>query len=225
MILACDTSQQACSVALLKQNGDCFEKSEVVDVGHAEYLPLMMQEVMDDAEVKCSDLTELVVTVGPGSFIGLRVGLSFMRGLALACHLPLYGLNSLVALAVSAQEVNTESLEILSVIDARREQVYVQRFTSDLDPIEIPQIVSSEEYAKTLPEKPFLLIGTGADLIAPFLPWAQKIDMVKYPRPSAMIKLIKLSSPLIEASPNPIYLRLADAKLPSQDSVLCHESA
>src|SRR5438552_2978 len=92
-ILAVETCLGACSVALLDDDAIVAHRWEAMERGHAERLAPMVQEVLHGQEI--ATLDRLAVTVGPGTFTGQRVGLSFMRGLRLALNKPLTGLTSL----------------------------------------------------------------------------------------------------------------------------------
>ena len=95
--------------------------------GHAEALMPLIAEVMSAAGVEFSELDRIAVTVGPGSFTGLRVGVAAARGIALAAGTPAIGLTTLSVLAAPFFHAD-ESKPLLAVIDARHSQVYMQLF-------------------------------------------------------------------------------------------------
>jgi tRNA threonylcarbamoyladenosine biosynthesis protein TsaB len=98
-VFACDTTLDACSVALVRGD-DAWALSEPMQRGQAERLAPMAAEVLAQARFKWADVARIVVTTGPGSFTGVRVGLSFARGLALALNVPCIGISTLKALAL-----------------------------------------------------------------------------------------------------------------------------
>ena len=99
-VFACDTTLDACSVALV--SGDkSFSLSQNMQRGQAERLAPMAREALAQAGLKWRDVSRIVVTTGPGSFTGVRVGLSFARALALALKLPCLGVSTLEALALA----------------------------------------------------------------------------------------------------------------------------
>lgn len=104
MILALETCLSRCSAAVLAGDRLLAQASEPMQRGHAERLAPMVQEVMAGAELAFADLDRLAVTIGPGSFTGMRVGLAFARGLALALGKPIIGLSSLEVLALAEGE-------------------------------------------------------------------------------------------------------------------------
>src|SRR5437588_258932 len=128
-VLAIDTALGACAAAVLDSQAGAILASESVGMlrGHAEAVMPMIARVMDAARCEFAELDRIAVTVGPGSFTGLRVGISAARGIALAAGKPAIGLSTLSALAaphVAARANQT----IIAAIDARNEQVYFHVF-------------------------------------------------------------------------------------------------
>ncbi len=128
-ILALDTALGACSAAVFDSRADEVVASESLPMqrGHAEALLPLIVRVMDKAEFDFSDLDRIAVTVGPGSFTGLRVGIAAARGIALTSGKPAVGVSTLAAYAAPAI---TEDLAETAVaaIDARNDHVYLQVF-------------------------------------------------------------------------------------------------
>ena len=122
MILALDTCLGACSVAILDGDRVLAARTEPMTRGHQERIGVLAREVALEAGVKFSDLTRIAVTVGPGSFTGLRVGLAFAKGLATALSIPCVGVSTLEALAFGTPGF------VAAVLDARMSQVYLQIF-------------------------------------------------------------------------------------------------
>lgn len=100
IVLACDTALNACAATLLRDNETLAGASEEMSRGQAERLPLMVRELMQVSGIAFSEIDRLAVTNGPGSFTGVRVGLSFARALALALNRPCVGVSTLEALAL-----------------------------------------------------------------------------------------------------------------------------
>jgi tRNA threonylcarbamoyladenosine biosynthesis protein TsaB len=174
--------------------------------GHQERLASMVNEVMVQAGLRFEDLDRIGVTVGPGSFTGLRVGLAFAKGLALALGRPLVGVTSLEALGAGAPAGLS-----LALIDARREQAYWQAF-EDGQPVTPPQASSLTAIVDWTLERgaPGALIGPGAPLLAARFAQAKRLDR------SAADPLI-LATLAARRAPGPVrplYLRTPDAKLP-----------
>lgn len=156
-------------------------------------------------------LDQIGVTVGPGSFTGLRVGLAFAKGLGLALNKPVTGVNTMLALAASTASFG--DFMTAAVLDARRSQVYVQAFRQG-EALREAEALSAEEAAERLlgwSSSCWNLIGSGSSLVAPHLPRAT-VESISAPRPETVARLAELA-PLNPA--RPLYLRAADAKLPA----------
>lgn len=117
-ILAVETATKACSVALL-QNGECREILRLAPNRHAEILVPMARELLAGFECRFDQLDALAFGSGPGSFTGLRIGISVVQGLAFGVDRPVVPVSSLLALAA---RVNAP--RVLAAIDARMDQVY-----------------------------------------------------------------------------------------------------
>jgi tRNA threonylcarbamoyladenosine biosynthesis protein TsaB len=126
-ILAIDTAAGACSVALWT-DAEVIERLEVRERGHAESLMPMLAGVMHAAGCAFAHLDLLAVTVGPGGFTGLRVGLAAARGLALACALPCLGVSTLEAVAEAIEWSPMADRQALVAIDNKQGGVYAQMF-------------------------------------------------------------------------------------------------
>lgn len=129
-VLAIDTAFAACQVAVLSAEGVVLAAaSSRMARGQAEALPALLREAMAAAECRFADLSLIAATVGPGSFTGVRVAVAAARGLALVAGCPVAGITTLEALARAAPDAaKAEGAEMLAVIEARRGQVYAQRF-------------------------------------------------------------------------------------------------
>jgi tRNA threonylcarbamoyladenosine biosynthesis protein TsaB len=204
-ILAIDTCLAACQVAVMDGSRPLTVMSEPMQRGHQERLATMVREAMMGAAFAFADLDRIAVTVGPGSFTGLRVGLAFAKGLGAALHRPVIGVGCLEALAASCEAEVT-----LAGIDAKRGQVYVQAF-EDFAPLTDPVQMAIEDLEARLgPLYPTHAVGPGARVLAEHIA-GLSID----PRPAPDPVAVALLAAVREASaPRPLYLRVPDAKLP-----------
>jgi tRNA threonylcarbamoyladenosine biosynthesis protein TsaB len=145
------------------------------------------------------------VTIGPGSFTGLRVGLAFARGLALASGAALAGIGALAALAAGAKG------QTAAVIDARRGLVYVQAFDvgRPLFEPDILPIADAAERVRASAPGALTLVGPGATLLADLIPGAT-VDAIAAPDLAALGRLAAAATPTPDL--RPLYLRAPDAK-------------
>ena len=140
-VLAIDTASSACSAAVATEGVVIAGRSEAMTRGQAEVLMPMVQEVMAAAKSAYSDLDLVAVTIGPGSFTGLRTGLAAARGIALAQGIPAVGVTTLEAVAAAAARNATASeaaLPIVVALETRRADLYIQRFDAVLTPANTP---------------------------------------------------------------------------------------
>lgn len=147
MLLAIDTAGVDCAVGLYDSGKDQMlaQVCETIGRGHAEKLMGMIDEVMDRASVSLSDVERVAVTVGPGSFTGIRVGLSAARGLALALGAEIIGITTLAALA-AAERRKSGAVPVLAAMDAKRDEIYVQAFAADAMPLGEAQVVPVDAF-------------------------------------------------------------------------------
>lgn len=127
-ILALDTATEACSAALW-QDGQVLARFENAGRSHTERLMPMVQGLMAEAGCGFAQLDGIACGVGPGSFAGVRIGVGFAKGLALAHELPTVGISSLAMLA--QREVAGGAARVLAVIDARMDEVYFGSYGAD----------------------------------------------------------------------------------------------
>ncbi len=213
-LLAIDTALNACSVAVLDDTRDgegICSASDQMGRGHAERLMTMIGEVLADSELCFADLDRIVATVGPGSFTGVRVGLSTARGLGLVLDKPVVGVTTLAALADEA--LRTTSLPVAAVIDARRGEVYHQVFCED-GPVTEPVVESVNELVGRLPER-CALIGSASEPVAVAAAEAGRhtivVSAAGAPSIAAVARLGAITT-IPESPPAPLYLRAPDAK-------------
>ena len=170
-LLALDAATTSCSVACWSGGAVIAQREETAGRRQAEILMPMVQSAMREAGFDYNMLDLIAVTIGPGSFTGVRIGLSAARGIALASGLPLTGVTTLQALAAAPSPDERQGGPILAVLDARRGQLYGQFFDINGDPASDPFAAA----AATIPDRlkklcrvttPLLLVGSGAELAA-----------------------------------------------------------
>ncbi len=225
-ILALDTALNACSVAVMDDEKILASCHEARARGHAESLLPMIRLRMEESDLTFEDLDAIAVSVGPGTFTGLRIGLAAARGIALAASLPCIGITTLEALAASVPPDQAENKSIMVAIDARRQEIYSQSFiaTPELEALQSAQAIPVQNAASALPDAPFVLLGSGAALLedAGILEKsdAKILDLNSDPDAKIIGKLAlgrKLPAKNTPP-PDPVYLRAPDAKLPGGKS-------
>ena len=138
-LLAIDTATRACSAAVWVDGQVVAQRFEEMARGQSEALMPMVTEVMAEAGVAFDALDLLAATVGPGAFTGLRIGLAAARGMALALSIPCVGVTTLEAVADGVPPAEREGRNVLAALDAKRADLYVQLFSSDLEPLSEPE--------------------------------------------------------------------------------------
>lgn len=215
--LALDTALEACSVGLaIRQNDEIMRFSRSLDLGrgHAERLMGEIEALLSEAGLGYADLARLAVTVGPGSFTGLRVGLATARALALALDRPLVGASSLKALELTARAQGIKE-PLACLIDARRNQIYGEIFKSDPDNEEEgPQALPAEDFAaRCMKVENLVMIGSGSQLVADCddkLAWTPILE-ARSPDMGILAEwALEQQEP--HDKPAPLYLRPPDAK-------------
>ncbi|WP_337181196.1 tRNA (adenosine(37)-N6)-threonylcarbamoyltransferase complex dimerization subunit type 1 TsaB [Shinella sp.] len=143
IVLAIDTAGTGCYAALYDSSQDAVLGAAGADIGrgHAERLMEFVDAALDAAGVNLAAVGRIAVTVGPGSFTGIRVGVAAARGLALALGIPAVGVSSLAALAAD----HRTGVPLLVAMDARRDEVYWQLFAADGEAATPPAIATMAE--------------------------------------------------------------------------------
>jgi tRNA threonylcarbamoyl adenosine modification protein YeaZ len=215
-VLAIDTALVACSAAVLDMNRGGIIASETLAMtrGHAEALMPLIARVMDHAEIEFTGLDRIAVTTGPGSFTGLRVGISATRGIALAAGKPAIGLSTLAGFAAPLI-AEDDSTNVVAAIDARHDHVYLQVFGTGGRTLVSPRIATLRDAVRAAVTGPARVIGSGASLLA--AAWPKGIDppLLVDDRGAPDISWIaRLGAAAAEGygAPRPLYLRAPDAR-------------
>ncbi len=165
-ILQIETATPVCSVALSINGKTIALKEEAAQNIHAASLTLFIEKVMKSANLKFTDLDAVAVSKGPGSYTGLRIGVSTAKGLCFALDKPLIAINTLQMMAngYMLQNPNYEGL-ICTMIDARRMEVFTAIYNSNLQEVEATnaKIVSETSFNSMLEGNDITFIGDGAE--------------------------------------------------------------
>lgn len=215
LILALDTALDACAAAILDTvSGKLVaQQSQPMKRGHAEALMPLIARVMKEAGLPFAALDRIAVTTGPGSFTGLRVGLSAARGIALAAGKPVVGLTTLSAYAAPLVSENGEH-PVISAIDARHDQVYFQVVSGDGGSLIPPKVASIAEALEASRFGAPRLVGNAAQILAERWPdEAPPVGVDEQPAPDiAWVAWLGAAADPNTAPARPFYLRPPDAK-------------
>lgn len=166
-ILNIETATKNCSVALAK-NGITIALREIAEEGysHAEKLHVFIQEIISESNLSFKDLTAIAVSQGPGSYTGLRIGVSSAKGLCYALNIPLIAIDTLQSLAA---QISISDGVIIPMIDARRMEVFSAIYDSSLNNLQpvSAEIITAESYTNV--EKKIHFLGDGAPKCKEFL--------------------------------------------------------
>jgi tRNA threonylcarbamoyl adenosine modification protein YeaZ len=216
LLLALDTAGPDCAAALARaQSSECeivAKRSLTLGRGHAERLIPMVEELLAETSTSFADIGRIVVTTGPGSFTGIRVGVAAARGLALALAIPAVGVDSLEALAFRAAKERRAGTAV-AALDAKRGEVYVlaQDIASGAIVIEAAALRPESAAARLSGARaPLILTGSAAPLLTRVHPGAELVGTAASPDIGdvAALGLRKTAG----EPPVPVYARGADAK-------------
>jgi tRNA threonylcarbamoyladenosine biosynthesis protein TsaB len=214
-VLAIDTALEVCAAAVLDTESGLLAREAIPMVrGHAEALMPLVARVMSQSGLEFAGLDRIAVTVGPGSFTGLRVGVAAARGLALAAGKPAVGLTTLAAYAAPHVAAD-DALPLISVIDARNDQVYMQLFGPGGRTIIQPRIATVRDAVRAASAGPARVVGTGAELVVAAWPAGDPppplVDAARAPA-IEWVAHLGAATTQTQALPKPLYLRAPDAQ-------------
>jgi len=214
LILAFDTSQDACSVAISRSGSLLAKDFKPMRRGHAENLIPMIENVRIKANISYDELDLVAVTTGPGTFTGVRVGLAAARALLLALDVSVLGVSTLEVLAQAAIfKIFDGYSEIIASIDARRGQIYMQTFDASGKPVTLPVVEAIGSHLAQNIAEGGLIVGSGAKILQSILPDWRIIEDIQQPDASFLAIAAEQWQDRVSCHPpSPIYLRAPDAK-------------
>ena len=228
-ILALDTALPAISACVLDSGASepLALETLAMERGHAEALLPLIERVMAQVEGGFASLDRIAVTVGPGSFTGIRVAISAARGFGVALNIPVVGVSTLAAFAAPlvlgpkpAPQKPASLLPgvIVSAIDARHGQVYVQACSETGAILMAPIVLPLAEAVDKLPAGPLRITGSAAPLLA-IAAWsahrAAEVEGETVATPILYVARLGMIADPAEAAPRPLYLKAPDVKPPS----------
>jgi tRNA threonylcarbamoyladenosine biosynthesis protein TsaB len=214
LVLAIDTSTSACSAALWRDGAVLARRLRDMARGQSEALIPMVAEVMAEAGLGFAALDLLAVTVGPGAFTGLRIGLAAARGLALASGLPLAGISTPLAVAAAVPLAERQGRTMIAAVDSRRDEAWIQAFDETLVPLGEVEALLPEQVAERF-TGPVVLAGDAAPRLLALMPQAVMASSSGWPDAAWVAPLAAALWEKGEALlPDPLYLRPPDVTLP-----------
>lgn len=166
MILSIETSGTVCSVALHEQETLLGASEISIQKSHSRLITILIQELMRNCNIKLSDLDAIAVSAGPGSYTGLRIGVSTAKGLCFALGKPLIAVNTLLGMAKALTPFFHFEYLLCPMIDARRMEVYYSLFRAHtleiVEPVN-PKIIDSNAFKNRLKSKKIVFFGSGAE--------------------------------------------------------------
>jgi tRNA threonylcarbamoyladenosine biosynthesis protein TsaB len=216
LILAIDTALDACAAGVLDTDAARMiaQESQAMKRGHAEALMPLIGRVIRESGIAFAALDRIAVTTGPGSFTGLRVGLSAARGIALAADKPVVGLSTLTAYAAPVVGQNAAQ-PVVSAIDARHDHVYFQVVSGDGGSLMRPRVAPVEEALGAARFGAAHLVGNAAKILADRWPADAPPPFQVDPQPAPDIAWLAWLGAAVSpdtAPARPYYLRAPDAK-------------
>ena len=193
IILGLDTTGAACACALVDEGKILSQKSEIIGRGHAERLAPMVGEVLADAQIDISEIDQIAVCTGPGSFTGLRVALAFAKGLALPRGIPVIGISALEVHA--ARHDAAQDKRVIAFTDVRRGELCFQMFENGL-PLTPAMTEKAEDARRFMDAQNAQIAELTPPISVPLLAWLS-CDATPESHPA-----------------EPLYSRPPDAKLP-----------
>jgi tRNA threonylcarbamoyladenosine biosynthesis protein TsaB len=217
IILAFDACFGGCSVAV-SRDGVCLASDAVAPApGKADLLVQLIASTLQQAQLTVSDIDRIAVTLGPGGFTGVRVGVAAARALALAAGTPVVATTSLHVMAAEASAIVAGQLAgraLIVAVDAHRGELYVQSFDDQGAPVTATHAVAVGDAAWLPADRPLLVVGSGAAFLVDAAQ-ARGLD-ARVGLPTLLPSAQYLSQLATQLAPmpvvSPLYLRPPDAK-------------
>tara|TARA_R110001592_G_scaffold348265_1_gene642337 strand:- start:928 stop:1578 length:651 start_codon:yes stop_codon:yes gene_type:complete len=154
-----------CSVALTTDGNTLASQKLFIEKSHSTLLTVVIEQIMKQVGMEMAELDAIAVSKGPGSYTGLRIGVSTAKGLCYALDKPLIAVNTLLAMANEVNRQNHSQALLCPMIDARRMEVYTALYDGELNELEktSAKILEENSFDETLNQKQVLFFGNGAD--------------------------------------------------------------
>jgi tRNA threonylcarbamoyladenosine biosynthesis protein TsaB len=212
-ILAIDTALEACAAGVIEMPDRVIaQESIAMTRGHAEALMPLIARLMDQTGMAFSDLDRIAVTVGPGSFTGLRVGIAAARGIALAAGKPAVGVSTLAALAAPYLSKD-DTRPVVAAVDARHDHVYFELFGPGGRVVVTPRLMPVGDAIRAATGAA-VIAGSGAGILAASWPEGTPLPAIETQGAASIASIARLAAQAdaARALPKPLYLRRPDAR-------------
>lgn len=220
-LLAIDTSGAACSAALWRDGAVVAHRRRDMSRGHAEALMPMIIETLAEAGQALRAIDAMAVTVGPGAFTGIRIGLAAARGIGLAAGVSIHGVTTFGAVAEAVPEIARRDRRLIVLLDSQRGDLFVQVYESTLVEVGPPAVMAASDALGLISDAPAVVAGDGVDLLRPLIRdrLAHGSVLVQAEAPVDAGNVARLAARLLSAGealpPVPLYLRAPDVRIGS----------
>ena len=207
ILLGIDTSAHLCAVCAYDASLQKVLAEQTSDIGrgHAELLFDQIEACLKSSGLEYSDVSRIGVTIGPGSFTGVRVGLAAARGLGLSLGIDVVGVSTLDASETLAYQTGFDG-ELATLLDARRDEAYCKW------PTGVSEIRKLEDVSRILLEQNTAICGSAAPILEEKFNLKNEVIHREGAAPIELICEIASTKPVDNSSADPLYLRGADAK-------------
>jgi tRNA threonylcarbamoyladenosine biosynthesis protein TsaB len=188
-ILCIETSEKKCSVALSIDGKCAYYAEENEDQSHARLLTTMIAQLLDNQSVVFGDLSGVCVTSGPGSYTGLRIGVSTAKGICWASDLKLLSLRSTEVIAFAAKEKNKQFDWYFATLDARRNEVFIEIYDQNSLLEEVKALILDDYSLDKYADNSLYITGSGANKFAHLIKPTDAIDDSILPNAKDMCQL------------------------------------
>lgn len=214
ILLAMDCAASLCAACVYDSGSGRELGRAVLDIGkgHAEHLMDVIGEGLSAAQKSYAGLDRIAVSVGPGSFTGVRVGVATARGLALALRIPAVGVTTLEAIAAEARQEAGDAATVMAAIGAGRDGLYVAIYDEFGTVCHAPSIMAPEEAAMLASRNSPLLAGSAARTIAASMEAPRLSGVEGATADIAVYARLAAAKEPGSGRPVPLYLRAPDAK-------------
>lgn len=169
IILSIETATPVCAVAIHEEGNLIAEARLLKDKSHSGQLAVLIQQLLQHCNLKENQLSAIAVSEGPGSYTGLRIGVSTAKGLCYGLDIPLIAISSLTALAAQVKEFAVHEDFLIPMFDARRMEVYAQVLNGNLEILQntTPVIIDENSFGNIIGDQRVYMFGDGSEKCRP----------------------------------------------------------